>query len=236
MSQNIQPVFTYENAKTVKGESLGWVTAIRYLAPADESGRWNVCPNAGHCASVCLYTAGRGIFATTQAARIRKTVWRMTDKASHLAAASAEIITADKRARLTGMRLAVRVNGTSDLPGDAIELAKRHPTVQFYDYTKIAKTLSRDLPSNYHLTLSYDAATVPWNVCKSALRRGVNVAVAFAVKRGAPLPEVWRGVPVVDGDEHDLRFIDSQKGVIVGLRAKGAARGPGGRRFVVSDF
>ena len=234
MNANTQPVFTYENAKTVKGELLGYVTAIRYLAPADESGRWNVCPKAGHCAAVCLYTAGRGIFATTQAARIRKTVWRMTDKAGHLAAASAEILQADKRARLTGMRLAVRVNGTSDLPGDAIELAKRHPSVQFYDYTKIAATLKRDLPSNYHLTLSYDAATVPWNVCKPALARGVNVAVAFNTKRSEDLPSHWRGVPVIDGDLHDLRFIDAQRGVIVGLRAKGAARTSAGRKFVVN--
>jgi hypothetical protein len=134
------------------------------------------------------------------------------------------------------MRLAVRVNGTSDLPGDAIDLARRHPSVQFYDYTKIVSTLKRDLPANYHLTLSYDAKSVPWSVCKSALRRGVNVAVAFAVKRGEDLPAYWRGVPVIDGDEHDLRFIDGARGVVVGLRAKGAARGPGGRRFVVSDF
>jgi Gene product 88 len=233
---NQQPVFTFENAKTIKGESLGWVTAIRYLAPSDESGRWNVCPSAGHCASVCLYTAGRGIFASTQAARIKKTVWRMTDKAGHLAAASAEILQADKRARLTGMRLAVRVNGTSDLPGDAIELAKRHPSVQFYDYTKIAATLARTLPSNYHLTLSYDAATVDWRACKPWLAKGVNVAVPFAVKPSEDLPSMWRGVPVIDGDAHDLRFLDSSRGVVVGLRAKGAARGPGGRRFVVSDF
>ena len=235
MPNETQAVFTYENAKTVKGESLGYITAIRYLAPSRESGQWNVCPNAGHCASVCLYTAGRGVFASTQAARIKKTVWRMTDKAGHFAAARAEIATASKRASLTGMRLAVRVNGTSDLPGDAVALAKALPSVQFYDYTKIishARAFADGrLPPNLHVTLSYDSATVPWKACKPLLSHGVNVAVAFAVRKGEPLPEYWRGVPVIDGDEHDLRFLD-RKGVVVGLRAKGAARGAAGRRFV----
>ena len=235
MPNETQAVFTFENAKTVKGESLGWVTAIRYLAPADESGRWNVCPNAGHCASVCLYTAGRGIFASMQAARIRKTVWRMTNKAGHFAAAIAEIRLAEKRAALAGMRLAVRVNGTSDLPGDAVTLARALPSVQFYDYTKVvshARAFADGrLPANLHVTLSYDSATVPWNVCKPLLARGVNVAVPFNAKRSEDLPSHWRGVPVIDGDAHDLRFLD-RRGVIVGLRAKGAARGAAGRRFV----
>ena len=230
-----QAVFTFENAKTIKGESLGWVTAIRYLAPSDESGRWNVCPNAGHCASVCLYTAGRGIFASTQAARIRKTVWRMTDKRGHFAAARAEIALASKRASLTDMKLAVRVNGTSDLPGDAVALANDFPGIVFYDYTKVvshARAFADGrLPPNLHVTLSYDSATVPWNVAEPLLSRGVNVAVAFAVRKGEPLPEYWRGVPVIDGDAHDLRFLD-RRGVVVGLRAKGAAKTAAGRRFV----
>ena len=235
MKKHDQPVFTYENAKTVKGESLGWVTAIRYLAPSNESGRWNVCPNAGHCASVCLYTAGCGIFASTQAARIRKTVWRMTDKRGHFAAARAEIALAEKRASLAGMRLAVRVNGTSDLPGDAVTLAKALPSVQFYDYTKIISHarafVEGRLPPNLHVTLSYDSATVPWNVCQPLLAKGVNVAVPFAVRESEGLPSCWRGVPVIDGDVHDLRFLDGARGV-VGLRAKGAAKTTAGRRFV----
>jgi len=36
-------------------------------------------------------------------------------------------------------------------------------------------------------------------------------------------PETWRGIPVINGDESDLRFTDPV-GVIVGLRAKGDAK------------
>ena len=35
------------------------------------------------------------------------------------------------------------------------------------------------------------------------------------------IPETWLGLEVINGDEHDLRFLDSTTGVIVGLKAKG---------------
>lgn len=235
MSQN---VFTYANAKTIKGESLGYLTAIRYLAPADESGRWNLCPAAGACKAVCLYTAGRGRFESTKTARLAKTTWRMTDRAGHLAAASLEIFAAQKRAARMGLRLAVRVNGTSDLPGDAIELAEAHPDVTFYDYTKLLGSVRRYLaggyPPNYHLTLSLDPVTVPWDAVQFALDAGVNVAVVFDTKRSGELPAVYQGRTVIDGDSHDLRFLDTARGVVVGLRAKGAARHAIGAAFRVS--
>lgn len=217
-----QAIFGYENAKTIKGESLGYITAIRYLAPANESGT-NVCPNAGACASVCLYEAGRGAFANVKAARVAKTIHRLEHRDEHLVLAAAEIIRATKRASVMGMTLAVRLNGTSDLPGDALALAKQFPNVQFYDYTKL-KTWRNALPANYHLTLSYDPQTVPAVECQKALAKGVNVAVVFDIKKGDALPTTFLSVPVIDGDEHDLRFLDPV-GVVVGLRAKGPAKG-----------
>ena len=37
------------------------------------------------------------------------------------------------------------------------------------------------------------------------------------------LPKTFKGLPVIDGDKDDLRFLDPQ-GVIVGLIAKGKAK------------
>jgi hypothetical protein len=37
------------------------------------------------------------------------------------------------------------------------------------------------------------------------------------------LPETWNGYKVIDGTKHDLRFLD-EKGVVVGLLAKGDAK------------
>jgi hypothetical protein len=47
---------------------------------------------------------------------------------------------------------------------------------------------------------------------------------AAAVFKGPSksLPRAYKGIQVIDGDLHDLRFLD-EKGVIVGLRAKGKA-------------
>jgi len=63
------------------------------------------------------------------------------------------------------------------------------------------------------------------------LARGFNVAVVF----GSGLPETYLGYPVIDGDKHDLRFLDP-KGVIVGLSPKGnrAKRDESG--FVIRNY
>ena len=50
------------NAKTVKGQKYGFITAILYLAPSTQSG-FNVCPQASNgCKKACLFTAGHGAF------------------------------------------------------------------------------------------------------------------------------------------------------------------------------
>ena len=62
------------DAKTVKGESKGWLTGILYLAPANESGVINACPHATEgCRISCLFTAGMGSFDSVKEARIAKT-------------------------------------------------------------------------------------------------------------------------------------------------------------------
>lgn len=220
-----QPVFQTANAKTSKGEALGYLTLIRYLAPADESGT-NVCPNAGACREVCLYTAGRGAFKQVKEARIRKTRERLESRTSHMYKAAQEIEAGLKRATKLGMKLAVRMNGTSDLVADAREMAWAFPKVQFYDYTKLVKVLDNlYTPPNLHYTLSFDPKTVGVDLCRAALSSGVNVAVVFTE---APPATLW-DAPVIDGDEHDLRFLDPKgadgKGVVVALKAKGQAKG-----------
>lgn len=226
IQKKAQKIFGEENAKTVKGESLGWLTLIRYLAPADESGV-NVCPRAGACKAVCLYTAGRGAFASTKAARIAKTLDAVNNRQAHLERAVVEIRNARSRAKALGLKLAVRMNGTSDLPADARALATSFPDVQFYDYTKIPSAIQTAMRlgiTNLHYTLSYDPETVPWEMCGPLVHAGVNVAVVFDLKAfGGKLPTEWRGVEVIDGDTHDLRFLD-KRGVIVGLKAKGDAK------------
>lgn len=66
-------LLTYQNAKTVKGEAMGWRTAILYMLSANGGGYGNVCPWSGLCEGPCLETAGRGVFASVHNARKERT-------------------------------------------------------------------------------------------------------------------------------------------------------------------
>ena len=215
-------LLTVQNAKTTKGEKLGILTGILYLAPVNESGVMNTCASATpECRHACLYTAGRGAFDSVRHGRIRKTLWLARDRAGFVEELKRNVARLVVRGRKKGLKPAIRINGTSDLPWLAQELAMAFPEVQFYDYTKHPKPWLRTLP-NYHLTFSYSGHNV--QDCLDALRHGVDIAVVFTTRRGEALPETWNGFPVIDGDLHDCRFLDP-KGVVVGLRAKGVAKG-----------
>jgi len=69
------------------------------------------------------------------------------------------------------------------------------------------------MPSNYHLTFSRNEEN---NFkCTQVLKAGGNVAVVFRKE----LPATYKGFKVIDGDLHDLRFLDD-KNVVVGLKEK----------------
>ena len=79
-----QKLLTVGDAKTSKGEKLGYVTAILYLAPHKISGK-NLCPHASAgCADACLYTAGRGRFSNVQNARIKKARFFIEDRVNFM--------------------------------------------------------------------------------------------------------------------------------------------------------
>jgi hypothetical protein len=235
--QNYRTILRWNSdAKTSKGFDKGYLTGIIYLAPHTTAKivtnpqdvltgllpkYLNLCPMAGNCKLACLYTAGRGAMKGTQARRIAKTVFFAHHREAFLDSLRWDIRKLIRTAAKLGKVPAVRINGTSDLPQLALQMAREFPQVQFYDYTKIPRPWERTLP-NYHLTFSHDgAANLP--ACLDVLAHGVNVAVVFSTRKGQPLPATWMGYRVIDGDLSDLRFRDAQ-GVIVGVRAKGAAK------------
>ncbi len=210
------------NAKTVKGQGRGYMTAILYLAPADESG-YEVCPMASAgCRKACLNKAGMGAFSNVQAARIAKTRWYFEDRDAFMAQLVAEVRAFIRKAIKLGLIPVVRLNGTSDIPWERVpvegqaNIMSLFPSVQFYDYTK--RHNRRDLPANYHLTFSLAEDNDPR--ARVAASNGANIAVVF---RNDKFPATFMGMPVVDGDADDLRFLDG-RGVVVGLKAKGPAK------------
>lgn len=209
-------LLTTQNAKTIKGESLGYLTGILYLAPHKiGDGKTNLCPaSTAGCRAACLYTAGRGEFKSIQAARIKKTKWFLSDQAGFIDQLIIDIKALIRKARREGLKPAVRLNGTSDIDWQDIapELFEMFPHIQFYDYTKVKGRSSQH--ANYHLTVS---ASETWSL-NDIITHEKNVAVVFN-----KLPDHVDGVLVINGLEHDLRFLDP-RGVIVGLEPKGRAR------------
>ncbi len=220
------------DAKTVKGEKLGVMTGVLYLAPANISG-FEVCPKRSNgCTQSCLYTSGRGMYQQIQDARINKTVWFHSDRASFMEVIVADIERLIRKAKKHGMIPAVRLNGTSDIAWEKVRVIRNgieyrnvmlaFPDVQFYDYTKIRGRKSAIALPNYHLTFSLsennDADAF------MAINEGYNVAVVLNLKKGDKKPAYWRGYPVIDGDETDVRFFDPKGGNIVALFAKGQAK------------
>ena len=109
---------------------------------------------------------------------------------------AAEIGKLRKRAAAKGLKAAVRLNGTSDLPyerykvpGTDKNIMELFPDVQFYDYTKLDnRFINKKLPANYHLTFS--RAEDNDHKLEKVLKY-TSAAVVFADK----LPKTWRGYP-----------------------------------------
>jgi len=215
-------LLTTQNYKTTKGEKLGVLTGILYLAPAKISG-YEVCPRRSEgCTKACLYTAGMGAFSTVQEARINKTKLFFEKREEFMSQLRKDIQALVKKATKLNMTPAIRLNGTSDIEWTRTGIMNEFPTVQFYDYTKVLNRLTKELPTNYHLTFSQNESN-GFEVA-TALNSGFNAAVVFNVKKGEEMIREWNNFPVYDGDDTDLRFMDPKGGYVIGLRAKGKAR------------
>ena len=211
------------NIKMLKSIKLGYLTAILHLAPHKLSGV-NICPKASQgCAMACLNTSGRGRFEFTQKSRLNKTYYFLKDRQKFLLQLDKEIKNFKKRAIKQGLKLAIRLNGTSDLiwerypVRDNKNIMELNPDIIFYDYTKIKNRLNDKLPKNYYLTFSKSESND--DEIKDLLTTAFNIAVVFKDK----LPKTYLGRKVIDGDISDLRFLD-KKGSIVGLATKGNAK------------
>ncbi|MFM9151300.1 MAG: hypothetical protein ACKOPU_03375 [Candidatus Planktophila sp.] len=217
------------NPKIQKGTKLGYLSFILHLAPADLSGK-EVCPKrTAGCTAACLNTAGRGgMFKkgentnVIQKARIRKTKLFFEDRETFMEQLEQDINKAIKFAARKGLTPVFRLNGTSDLSWEKYKLKgsdknvfEMFDNIQFYDYTKVLGRKVADYP-NYHLTFS--AAEGNDADVNKAIAQGMNVTVVFD-----KIPAEYKGKPVFDADETDLRFLDP-KGVVLGLKAKGRAK------------
>lgn len=215
------------NAKTIKGDGSEYLTAIMYLAPWKTAKLLNVCANAelAACIDGCLFSAGRGQMHNVKSARIRKTEWFAKDRMSFMQQLVDDVRSFVAYCAKRNIQACVRLNGTSDIRWelikmDGLSLMDMFPSVQWYDYTKIANR--RNVPANYHLTFSYSNANPKYaQMVEQAISNGMNVAVVWRTKQ--TIPARFLGLPTIDGDRDDLRFLDPKQ-CIVALYAKGSAK------------
>jgi hypothetical protein len=214
------------SAKTIKGQSIGYLTGIVYLVP-DEV----ICPLAklAGCFEGCLNSAGRGAFNSVQAARKAKTDFFYQNRQAFLLSLCADIWTIQNRAKNLGLIPLIRPNGTSDIPYENLivlngkNIFQLFPTVQFYDYTKIpSRNLTGKTCDNYDLTYSFSAIT-PKPISIKGLTNKHNSRVAVVFQKQSDIPDTFRSWDVVDGDNTDVRHIEPKR-VVVALYAKGKAK------------
>jgi len=218
-------LLTTNNAKTVKGEKLGYTTYIMYLAPHTQNSKGiNLCSHASKgCAKACLFSSGAARFDKVQDGKRNKTEYFLAARVEFLNQLDAEITKIVTKHEELGTKFAIRLNGTSDIRfekfkvRDGKNLFELHPTAQFYDYTKNYFRFNNAVPTNYHLTFSMSEDNK--EISMELLKSGVNVAMVFGVKTADDLPTNYKGYKVINGDESDLRFLDKSN-VIVGLKYK----------------
>lgn len=205
------------NVKIAKNAVKTWSLT---LTPADQSGAWNTCTWATQqCRKACvMWTAARGKMFSVRQGRLVRTAFLAQHPGAFLAILTDEV----RKLEARGVPFGVRLNVASDLRWENIApwlFAGRN--VRAYDYTKAPV---RTTPDNYRITYSHSER---WDDARvlATVAAGHNVAMVFDVPKHA-LPATYLGITVIDGDLTDYRYGDPE-GVIVGLAAKGAAKGTG---------
>ena len=213
------------SAKTIKGEKIGYLTAICYLVPDAK-----LCPFAimAGCFEPCLKSAGRGAFNSVQKARAEKTAFFYDNQRAFMLSLCADIWTHIRRAANLNLIPLVRPNGTSDIPFENILIDGKtifqiFADCMFYDYTKHpSRNLAGKTANNYDLTFSFSALT-PKPISIKGLTNPANKRTAVVFYKREEIPLMFRNWPVIDGDNTDVRHIEPQN-VVVALYAKGKAK------------
>jgi hypothetical protein len=231
-------LLTQVSAKTSKGEKLGYLTGVLYMNNRVLPKVF--CPShTGDCMASCLRSSGNlGLIDGHNALTARALLF-VHHRDAFILRLKAEIAAMVKKAERAGLTPCIRLNGSSDIPWELEKngavigwIMDNFPQVHVYDYTKIPGRAARftENGSNYRITFSWSGENK--KQCEKMLKLGCNVAVPFDIKRGSELPATFLNYRVIDGDKHDLRFLDD-KGVVVGLRYKHSFDGPNkGRKQV----
>lgn len=227
-------LFTQQDSSAKTAHNLEFTSLVeqivQYWLPHRLSGIINVCPwSTKGCRATCLHTSGRlGMAETAKMARVKFFADAPLD---YMIVLLWEIERNARRVDGCGKQLAVRFNGTGDVPIEKLPflfelVATLGLDVQWFDYTKgiltTAKSARVPSPRSDYYTVASATETTDEDVAADYPH---NIVFVADIKAHAPLPSEFWGRQVVDGDLHDLRLLDRQDAVAVIVRAKGDARG-----------
>lgn len=191
--------------KVEKGEKLGYMTAVMYLQPADKVATKTLCAGAkvAGCKRECLISSGQLGMSIGQRAATRRTILYVLAPDLFFSRLHREI---EREYKKHGDKLAIRLNGTSDI--NFSDLIRELSHVRFYDYTKVWQRVVHNKLANYDLTYSGSAVSdKAIAMTARAVVAGARVAIAFNTantKGEFTLPD-----SVDDYDTTDLRFLDN---------------------------
>ena len=224
------PSLLSTNPKVEKGIDFDYLTNIFHGAPSFAS-LYNSCASASlGCGLNCLNESGHGQkhmmhenVHSVHVARITRTMLWFRFRDQFKIKMQREIRALVRKAKRMNLVPVVRPNGTTDFNFESLwpELFTTNLDVTFYDYTKNA---NRDVSHIPNYSLSFSVSETNLNTAKTELQRGLNVVIVLRLKRNEPKPDYVLGYPTIDGDIHDLRFLDDNtKPHVVCLFAKGHA-------------
>ena len=232
------PKLLTKNTKLEKGTKYQYYNIGLQLAPSFISG-YNVCPNASiDCGMTCLNFTGHGAKYMTNEnnvhmvlkARIIRTLLFFEYRKEFKQRLINEILLhLNKVNQLKDTKLCIRLNVLSDIKHEKInkEIFEMFNQVIFYDYTKVLNRKVSHL-KNYHLTISRN------EINKDIINQFPNnKAYVFNIARNDNLPLTYENKNVIDGDLHDLRFLDKPNSII-GLRFKGNKKELENNKFVIN--
>ena len=190
---NIMKLLTQSSAKLDKSQNDSYLNAIMYLDPNYNK---DVCKGASKgCKASCLINSGRMLMPSAVNARKERTRKYFEQQALFMMQLQGEIAEQLAKAEKQGKKLAIRLNGTSDI--DWSDIYKVFPMVQFYEYTKRVDLIKKlNSLGNVHMTFSKHEKHTPAQI-KKVIDSGNNIAVVFIDS----VPEDYLGYEVVNGDK-----------------------------------
>ena len=208
-------LFTVNNPKTIKSKKVGYLEIILHLAPHTISG-YNTCSHSNKdCRSLCLVNSGHGGFTpNVMRARIAKTKLFFENNEYFLKRLNLEIYYYQLEAEKQGLKLLVRLNGTSDINWlnykiDGKTLFEIHKNLTFVDYTKNLNFVSPF--ENYKIVYSIQRGTLKKGL--KLLSEGKTIAGVFT-----EVPSEYHGKEITIGDHHDAINLHDNK--FLGLKYK----------------